>query len=172
MITTFEKTVLVVDDEENLRLYLQTVLEDAGFSVVTAVDGLDALEKVKANPPDAISLDLVMPKKSGFKFLNELRKHKEWHKIPVILVTAHAQDDLGKEDFDNILSNRLISGPETYLEKPVKPENYVNSIKRVLGLEEGEPPHADDARTEIESLLDKADPGKMEQILKILKESK
>ncbi len=172
MVAPAEKTILVVDDEENLRLYLQTVLEDAGFQVMTASDGLDALEKMKTNPPDAISLDLVMPKKSGFKFLNEIRKHKEWHKIPVILVTAHAKDDLGKEDFDNILSNRLISGPETYLEKPVRPDTYVNSLKRVLGMEVEEDSSSKNSRKEAEALLENADPDKIEQILKILKEQK
>ena len=63
MVLPVEKTVLVVDDEEGLRLYLQTALEDAGFTVTTAADGLEALERVQAQPPDAISLDLVMPKK-------------------------------------------------------------------------------------------------------------
>ncbi len=66
---TEDKTVLVVDDEEDVREYLEAILEDAGFRVETAVDGEDGLAKVQVNPPDLVSLDLVMPKKSGIKFL-------------------------------------------------------------------------------------------------------
>ncbi len=168
-----EKTVLVVDDEDDIRLYLQTILTNAGFKVETASDGTEALEKVKAHPPDAISLDLVMPKKSGAKFLFEFHKNKDWRRIPVILVTAHAKDDLGKEDFDDIMSGRMLVGPETYLEKPVNPETYVNSIKRVLDIEETPEPSASPpakSKEEINKLLKDANPEQLEQVLKILKE--
>ncbi len=87
-----EKTVLVVDDEEDVREFLSTVLEDAGFNVVTAADGVEALERIKEKVPDFISLDLVMPKKSGIKFLYELRHNKEWIKIPVVIVTHEARE--------------------------------------------------------------------------------
>ncbi|MBD3165714.1 response regulator, partial [bacterium] len=62
-----QKHVLVVDDEDDIRAYLAMALEDAGFRVTEAVDGLDGMEKVKAETPDLISLDLVMPKHSGAK---------------------------------------------------------------------------------------------------------
>ena len=71
-----DKTVLVVDDEPNVRDYLAQILRDAGFHVVTASDGGEALEIIRQQPPDFISLDLVMPKKSGHKLLYELRKDK------------------------------------------------------------------------------------------------
>ena len=64
-----DKTILVVDDEEDIREYLSTVLEDAGFNVVTAADGQEALERVETTIPDFISLDLVMPKKIGYQVL-------------------------------------------------------------------------------------------------------
>ncbi|MFH1742495.1 MAG: response regulator [bacterium] len=166
-----EKTVLVVDDEDGVRLYLKTALKDAGFKVETAADGLEALEKVGANPPDAISLDLVMPKKSGAKFLYELRKNKEWQRIPVILVTAHAKDDLGKKDFEGIMEGRMLLGPGSYLEKPVKAETYVNSIKRALNIEVSEEtPIPDNTKEEIEELLDGADPEELQRVLKMLKQ--
>jgi CheY-like chemotaxis protein len=131
-----DKTVLVVDDEPNVRQYLATVLEDAGFNVLTAGDGAEALEIVRENKPDFISLDLIMPRKSGHKFLYELRKNKEWSRIPVLIVTAHAQDELGKGDLEDLLEKRIMSGPGTYLEKPVNPLTYVRSIQRALGIEE------------------------------------
>ena len=91
-----DKTILVVDDEPNVRQYLMTILQDAGFKVVTAGDGVEALEVIKRSIPDFISLDLIMPKKSGHRLLHELRRNKLWSRIPVLIVTAHAQDELGK----------------------------------------------------------------------------
>jgi len=133
-----DKTILVVDDEPNVREYLKMVLEDAGFNVITAGDGVEALEIIKKKKPDFISLDLIMPKKSGHKLLYELKRDKELSRIPVLIVTAHAKDDLGKKDLDDLLDNRIMSGPGTYLEKPVNPLTYVRSIQRALGIEETE----------------------------------
>jgi len=131
-----DKRILVVDDEPNVREYLTTVLEDAGFNVVTAGDGVEALEIIKEKPPDFISLDLIMPRKSGHKLLHELRRNKQWSRIPVLIVTAHARDELGKGDLQDLLDSRVMSGPGTYLEKPVQPLTYVQSIQRALGIEE------------------------------------
>ena len=175
-----EKTVLVVDDEEGVRLFLETALKQAGFKVETAADGAEALEKANANPPDVISLDLVMPKKSGAKFLLEIRKDKDLQNIPVVLVTAHAKDALGKQDFETIMSGEIVRSPETYLTKPVKAETYVESIKRALdmkhiktlvstGMTESPPKNVKD---EIKNLLDDADPAKLEEALRILREKK
>jgi CheY-like chemotaxis protein len=68
------KTVLVVDDEEDIREFLSTVLREAGFDVVAAADGQEALQQVEAVAPDFISVDLVMPRKTGREFLHDLRK--------------------------------------------------------------------------------------------------
>ena len=135
MATTKDKTILVVDDEPNVRLYLQAILEDAGFSVVTAGDGEEALKIIKEKHPDFVSLDLVMPRKSGHKLLYELRKDSLLSQIPVLIVTAHARDEMGREDLDDLLENRVMSGPGTYLEKPVSPDAYVHAIRRALGID-------------------------------------
>ncbi|HXK37390.1 MAG TPA: response regulator, partial [Candidatus Paceibacterota bacterium] len=90
-----QKNILVVDDEPNVREYLKTILVDAGFNVITAGDGVEALEVIRKRKPDFISLDLVMPRKSGQKLLYELRHDAELSRIPVLIVTAHAQDELG-----------------------------------------------------------------------------
>lgn len=130
-----EKTVLVVDDEPNVRLFLQTALEDAGFNVVTATDGDEALEIVRSSKPDFISTDLVMPNRSGPRLLYELRKDKEQSRIPVLIVTAHAKTDLGKSDLEDIMADSVMSGPGVYLEKPVRPAAYVRHVKEALGIE-------------------------------------
>ena len=89
-----DKTVLVVDDEPNVRQYLAQILLDAGFNVLQAGDGAAAMEMIRESPPDFISLDLVMPRKSGHKLLYELRKDRKLSNIPVLIVTAHAQDEM------------------------------------------------------------------------------
>ena len=166
------RTVLVVDDEEDVREYLAVILEDAGFDVNTAVDGEDALAKVRENPPDLISLDLVMPKKSGIKFLYEMKHHKDWRKIPVIIVTAHAHDDLGKQDFDNALAGKGLVAPGGYLEKPVQPEAYVRMVCSSMGIDyepnetgEGQPAKM---RDKVESLLEGASAEQLAEMLQVL----
>ena len=83
-----EKTVLVVDDEPDVLGFLQSALDDAGFHVLTASDGNEAIECLKNHRVDFISLDLVMPNKSGARCLYEIRKNKEWSRIPVVIVTG------------------------------------------------------------------------------------
>ncbi|NQT39817.1 MAG: response regulator [Planctomycetes bacterium] len=167
-----DKTILVVDDEPNVRQYLKTVLQDAGFKVVTAGDGVEALEIIKEKVPDFISLDLIMPKKSGHKLLHELRRNKLWSRIPVLIVTAHAQDELGKADLQDLLDSRVMSGPGTYLEKPVKPLTYVRSIQRALGIEEAEET-ADriNLKEELRNSLRSASPEALRKALEALKET-
>ncbi|TAL69283.1 MAG: response regulator [Bacteroidetes bacterium] len=125
------KTVLVVDDEADVRNYLKSALSNYGFEVLLASDGLEALEILKNQVPDLISLDLVMPKHSGIKFYRDLQKNKQWLKIPVLIVTGHARDELGKVDFDTM----MMQGPGVYLEKPVKPENYIEKVCQLLNLD-------------------------------------
>ncbi|MBN1347004.1 MAG: response regulator [Phycisphaerae bacterium] len=130
-----DMTVLVVDDEPNVRLFLQTALEDAGFSVVTAADGDEALEMIKARKPDFISTDLVMPNRSGPRLLYELKRDKALSRIPVLIVTAHAKTDMGKTDLEDIMADSVMSGLGIYLEKPVKPAAYVRHVKEALGID-------------------------------------
>ena len=143
MATETKKTVLVVDDEQDVRDYLQTALEDAGFQVETACDGLEALEAVRRNRPDLISLDLVMPRHSGAKFYRELHKDKTLQHIPVLIVTGHARDEMGRADFDEM----TMSGPGVYLEKPVRPKSYVSAVRKLLGMEPLDSPEPEPGMT-------------------------
>ncbi len=131
-----DKTILVVDDEPDVRQYLAAILEDAGFTVLTAADGEEAMTVIRQHPPDFISLDLIMPRKSGHKLLYELKKDPALSRIPVLVVTAHARDELGSGSLQDLLDNAVMSGPGTYLEKPINPLSYVRSIQRALGLDE------------------------------------
>lgn len=165
-----DKTILVVDDEPNVRDYLSTVLEDAGFNVVTASDGEEALDIIKNAPPDFISLDLIMPRKSGNRLLHELRRNKQWSRIPVLIVTAHAQTELGKGDLQDLLDNCVMSGPGTYLEKPVNPATYVQSIQRALGVEEtAETVDKINLKAQLEESLQHASPDALRKAIEALK---
>ena len=165
-----EKTVLVVDDEPNVRKYLAQILLDAGFNVVQAGDGIQAMEIIQDSPPDFISMDLVMPRKSGHKLLYELRKDRRLSQIPVLIVTAHAQDEMGESDLKDIMDNRVLSGPGVYLEKPVKPLSYVRAVQRALGIEET--PEDEDRITlqeELQKVLPDAEPHALRRALEALK---
>jgi signal transduction histidine kinase/CheY-like chemotaxis protein len=80
--------VLVVDDDPDAREMLVRTLEREGWSISTAEDGQDALDKVVAKKPDLILLDLMMPRMDGFEFIAESRKHQDWRAIPIIVITA------------------------------------------------------------------------------------
>ncbi len=169
MASARDKTILVVDDEPNVRQYLATVLEDADFNVITAADGDEALQKVREKKPDFISLDLVMPKRSGHKVLRELKRDKELSRIPVLIVTAHAKTDLGKDQIAELIEDAALEGPGLYLEKPVSPLSYVRCVQRALGLEESE--EAADKITlkeELEERAKAADPEALRRALAAL----
>ena len=162
------KRILVVDDEDDVRTFLSTALTAAGFDVVTACDGFEALEQIKKQTPDLISLDLVMPKRSGVKLYHDLSKDKAWSKIPIIIVTGHARDDLGKAD----LKELTMSGPGIYLEKPVKPDNYIAAIKKTLGMdttaEEKQAADKVELQSELKNLVDDVDLDTLKKIKDML----
>jgi len=169
MTSAKDKTVLVVDDEPNLRNYLRAILEDADFNVITAADGEEALKIIREHRPDFISLDLVMPRRSGQKVLYELKKDRDLARIPVLIVTAHANTEMGKEQMQDLIGDAALSGPGLYLEKPVSPLAYVRCVQRALGLEESqEAANKISLKEELEQRLKGADPEALRRALKAL----
>lgn len=163
-------TVLIVDDEVDITNYLGTVLTDAGMTVLIAHDGDEALELLRAQIPDLISLDLVMPGKSGIRVLMELRKQRDWSRIPVIIVTAHARDPKVQRDLSDTLAGSTMAGPSLYLEKPVTAQSYLQSICDILGVdaEIPKPLFGDSSemlRDEARQLLEHADAAALEDVL-------
>lgn len=112
--------VLVVDDEPNIRELCRLYLEQEGFTVSEAVDGVDGSQKAKTLKPDLVVLDLMMPGKSGFDVCKELRDVA----IPCIMLTARG------EEVDKILGLEL--GADDYLTKPFSPRELVARVKVVL----------------------------------------
>jgi len=170
MIKAEDKTILVVEDEPDVRLFLQTALEDAGFNVITAADGVIALELIQDKKPDFISLDLILPRKTGPKLMAELHRDKELAKIPVLIVTAHAKTDLGKTALEDLLASSEMSGSGVYLEKPVKASKYVEAVQRALGIETHL--HVEDKielKEELQDAIQNADPEELRKALDALK---
>lgn len=127
------KKILVIDDEPDMVTFLSTLLEDSGYEIITASDGEEGLAKVKAEKPDLISLDLLMPNKTGIKMFRELRKDPEMGSTPVVMVTGFATDDAPNMDFKKWIHERSIKPPEAYIEKPVDKDVLIKEIKRIIG---------------------------------------
>jgi CheY-like chemotaxis protein len=130
-----EKKVLVVDDEPDVRNFLATCIEDAGFRVDTACDGAQALEKLQADPPDLMTLDMVMPRVSGINLMRQIRSMEQFSRLPVIVITAHAHDELGSEDIRGFSAFTSGLRPRYTMEKPVTPQKLVNAISEILDVE-------------------------------------
>jgi CheY-like chemotaxis protein len=121
------KRILIVDDEQDIRTYLSTLLEDQGYTTVLAKDGVEALQQLQAEVPDLITLDISMPEKSGVKFFRDLKSDERWKKIPVIIVTGVS------EEFKKFISSRQqISAPEGFVSKPINQEEILTLVKKLL----------------------------------------
>lgn len=130
------KRILVVDDEQDVRSFISTLLKDAGYEVVTAENGNRAMDAVEASPPDLVSLDISMPEKSGLKFYREMKTDPATRAIPILIVTGiqnpwAAPDGTGS--FEHFISSRKqVPPPEGYFEKPVKPEEFLAKVASLL----------------------------------------
>jgi CheY-like chemotaxis protein len=175
MAIAFKKKILVVDDEPDVRNFLAACLEDAGFTVEVAVDGLDALEKVETFSPDLMTLDMVMPKMSGIKVIRSLRKNKKWAQLPIIVITAHARDEMGSDQIKEF--SALTSGlrPRITLNKPISPTSLVETVCKILkvrpeALKEADEDLIDD-QEKLVKLIQKTDPDTLKKISEMLKKS-
>ena len=130
-----EKKILVVEDEPDVRNFLVTCIRDVGFIVDMAIDGVEALEKMEEDTPDLMTLDMVMPRKSGIELIRTLRKNEKWAKLPVIVITAHARDELGSADIKGFSAFTSGLKPRYIIEKPVTPEKIVKTICDILDVE-------------------------------------
>jgi len=128
-----KKTILIVDDEPDIVSYLEMILQDNGFDTTTAGNGNEAMEAVKQNRPDLVTLDITMPEASGTRFYKELRTDPDLSSIPVIIVTAVTGLGGDKYAYEKFISNRsLVPAPEGYFPKPIEREAFVAAVKKLL----------------------------------------
>ena len=119
--------VLVVDDDEEIRVFLTTLFSDEGALVFEAEDGNQALEIAARKLPDIITLDLSMPGKDGIDTFCELRESSETQEIAVCIITGHPE-------FRKVIYDRPVAPPEGFLNKPCEPDAVVDTVRRILGL--------------------------------------
>jgi len=118
------KKILAVDDEKHIVRLVQVNLERQGYEVVCAHDGKEALQKVDEERPDLVVLDVMMPYMDGFEVLQNMRRNPATRDIPVIMLTAKAQDaDVFKG---------WQSGVDCYLTKPFNPMELLSFVKRIF----------------------------------------
>ena len=124
-----KKRILVVDDEPDFASIVQSNLAKEGFDVEIAYDGVEAMEKIKANPPDAIVLDVMMPEKDGYEVCAELKKDDKYKDIPVVMLTAVA-DHVGSTRYSH--ADGMSMEADDYLPKPASAEEITASVKGLI----------------------------------------
>jgi CheY-like chemotaxis protein len=123
-----QKTILVVDDEQDVVRYFKTLFEDNGYRTLTAMDGVEAMEKIRAEHPDLVTLDITMPAKTGVTVYRDIKENEELKKTPVLIVTG-VQPEFRKF----ISTRRQVPPPEGYLEKPVALGDVLAEVRRLIG---------------------------------------
>lgn len=135
--------ILVVDDEPEAVELVEFNLRQAGYDVITAADGAEALKKARAALPRLIVLDLMLPEIDGLEVCKMLRRDPDTAKLPIIMLTARAAE------MDRILGLEL--GADDYISKPFSPRELVLRIKKLL--ERGEPASKEAGRFKYGDLL-------------------
>ena len=118
------KRILIVDDAATVRMYYRTILENAGYQVVEAVNGIEGLEKALEEPFDLYIVDINMPKLDGYGFMSELRS-MELPQVPAMMVSTEAAAHDRQRAYT--------AGANLYLIKPVKPDELLINCRILLG---------------------------------------
>jgi DNA-binding response OmpR family regulator len=121
--------ILIVDDEAHIRLLIEQTLEeleDEGVELLTAANGEEALETIKAEKPQLVFLDVMMPKMNGFDVCNTVKNELGLDDIYIVMLTAKGQD------FDKERGKEV--GADIYMTKPFDPDEMLEMAEEVLGL--------------------------------------
>jgi CheY-like chemotaxis protein len=121
------KKVLIIDDEKDMRVYLEALFRKKGYETATAENGEEGLWLAEANRPDLITLDVLMPKKSGVKAYRGLRSSEATKGIPIIVLTGLTRLD----DFFGDLGE--LPKPDALVEKPIDRDAFVKEVERLVG---------------------------------------
>jgi DNA-binding response OmpR family regulator len=117
-------TILVVDDEDDIRAVVRLTLTRAGFEVREAADGESALSSVEEELPDLILLDVLMPGIDGFEVCRQLRADERTAELPILIYSAKSDAQSRQDGLD--------AGATDYLMKPLRPEHLIAHVRRAL----------------------------------------
>jgi CheY-like chemotaxis protein len=123
------RRILVVDDEDDARTFLSTVLADAGAMIIEAEDGDRAIELAKREKPDLITLDISMPGRDGVEVFRDLRGNPDTAGTAICVITGHPE-------FREVIYAASVNKPDGYMHKPVSPEDLIEGLRRILELKE------------------------------------
>ncbi|SFP80475.1 response regulator transcription factor [Pseudomonas borbori] len=121
------KTVLIADDEPNIVISLEFLLEQAGYRVLVAHDGQEALEAIERQPPDLVLLDVMLPRLSGFDVCQKIRENPQWQHMRVVMLTAKGREVE--------VSKGLALGANAYITKPFSTQELLAQIGAQLAVE-------------------------------------
>ena len=124
--------ILIIEDDPEFSYYLKIILEEAGFCTVLASDGMAGFQLLKSLEPDLITLDLIMPNKTGIKFFTEIRKKRKYCSIPVIIITSYTNNTYPMIDFKKALYSKALMPPDGYFEKPIESLRLISVIRNIL----------------------------------------
>lgn len=117
------KTILVVDDSGSFRTVVKLALQKAGYAVVEAADGLDALKRVAEHKVNLVVCDVNMPNMDGITFVKELKQQAAHRFLPVIMLTTEAQETKKAEG--------KAAGAKAWITKPFQPSQLVDAVNRL-----------------------------------------
>ncbi|HET6498879.1 MAG TPA: response regulator [Coriobacteriia bacterium] len=121
--------ILAVDDSPTILAMLQEMLVSAGYEVLTAEDGVEALECARSERPDLILLDVMLPKLDGYRVCRLLKFDHKYKAIPIIMLTAKTEEQA--------MATGLRTGADQYLTKPVEPERLLDAVAAELSRARG-----------------------------------
>ena len=123
--------ILVVDDDPDMRDALSIILESRGYQIVTAQDGVEALANLKAEKPDLMMLDLLMPKMDGFAVLKELQdaRWSKYREIPILILSS-VREEASRRRYE--LETALTLEVDDYVEKPIAPDILLERVEKIL----------------------------------------
>ena len=124
--------VLVIDDEPDIRTYLKMIFREKGADVLEAPDANQGWRQIRDQKPDLVTLDLIMPHKTGEKLYWELRKDENFRALPVMIVTGYGRSDQPSVNFHEFIREKGLPAPEAFLEKPIDPEKTIDTAIQIL----------------------------------------
>ena len=125
---TAQKKILIVDDEPSIVLSLEFLMGKAGFKVSTAADGNEGLERMAAEQPDLVLLDVNMPGRNGYEVCQAIRENPDWGGVKIVMLTAKGRD-IERE-------KGLAMGADDYVTKPFSTQQVVARVRELLGCPE------------------------------------